>query len=117
MLAPRQEQPSKRTRLSRLTQAARWASVMALVAGLSGVSVVTAESPSTGSAVGSTDLYATTESGPSSGLGEDVRAVLTGAQAGLYDDAMDNDNEDEEEEGQEDGLLPGGQAEQRAQGL
>ena len=44
---------------------------------------------------------------------------MSGGQIGLYDDDEDHDNEslEEEEEGQEDGLLPGGQAEQRSQGL
>jgi hypothetical protein len=92
-------------------------SVLALVAGLSGVNVVTAESPAIGSAVGSADLYGTRATGASFGSGEGLRAIVTGAPAGLYDDKADNDNEAEEEEGQEDGLLPSGQAEQRAQAL
>ena len=97
MVAPQQEHASPRTRLTRLMLLGRWASVLAIVAGLSGASVAAADSS----------------------FGDEVQAIVSGGQIGKYDDGEDHDNEalEEEEEGQEDGLLPGGQAEQRAQGL
>ena len=95
----------------------RWASVLALVAGLSGVDVAAAESRSTGSTIGSVDLYVAAALSGAFDDGESVRAILSGGQLGLYDEDADNEEMEEEEEGQEDGLLPGGQAEQRVQGL
>jgi hypothetical protein len=85
--------------------------VIALVAGLSGVNVAVAQSGPTGGAIG----IAEARVGVS--IEDSLRAIQPAAQPSFYDDE-DADNEEEEiEDGQEDGLLPGGQAEQRAQAL
>ena len=120
MMARRQERLPRQTRLSGL---GRWASALALVAGLSGVNVAAAQPGSDGNAIGAADgTLMLVQSGGAAeelrtGLSswESLRAIQTAGQAGFYEDA-EADNE-EEEEGQEDGLLPGGQAEQRSQAL
>src|SRR6476659_6319093 len=120
MVARRQERPLKQARRMCL---GRWASVLALVAGLSGVSVAAAQSGPAGGVVGMTDssallVYADGAAEARAGLlaEESPRAIQTAAQPALYDDE-DADNDEEEEEEEEDGLLPTGQAEQRSQGL
>ena len=116
MLAPRQERPSQQTRPFRRIHLGRLASVLALVAGLSGASTAAAESGSAARAFGSTDQY-TTALTAAADFVDALRAIPSGTQPGLYDEDDDNEEAEEEEEGQEDGLLPGGQAEQRVQGL
>ena len=122
MVARRQERPLKQTRRMCL---GRWASVLALVAGLSGVSVAAAQSGPIGGVLGTTDSSAMLV--PAEGVaevragvsaGESLWAIPAGGQTAVYDHDGDNEEaEEEEEEGQEDGMLPGGQAEQRSQGL
>jgi hypothetical protein len=106
------------------------AGALALVIGLSGFGVATAESGSAHVITGPTGQYTTALAGPAGPL-EIVVAqpspspmpmpspVPNMAPAMATDSGMDNDNEAEEEaeEGQADGLFPDGQAEQRAQGL
>jgi hypothetical protein len=102
----------------------RWASVLALVAGLSGVNVAAAQSGPTAGVIGTTDssamlVFAEGAAGAWAGMsvGESLRAIQSAGQTAVYDDADNEEAEEEEEEGQEDGLLPGGQAEQRSQAL
>ena len=121
MLASRQERLPKQTRRMCL---GRWASVLALVAGLSGVSVAAAQSGPTGGVLGATDssvLLVSAEGVAEARAGfaieDGLRAIQTAGQAAVYDDADNEEAEEEEEGGQEDGMLPDGQAEQRNQGL
>jgi hypothetical protein len=100
----------------------RWASVLALVAGLSGVSVAAAQSGPTGGGIGTTDgsamlvsADAAVEARTGMSVGESLRAIQPAGQTAVYDE--DADNEEEEEEFEEDGLRPTGQAEQRSQSL
>jgi hypothetical protein len=111
MLTRRQQCLSKPTRFARL---GRLAGVFALVAGLYGLNAVVADA-APDSADGLTSYVDLAES-----------SFLAIAGPSEYVDAFnavaaDNDNEDEDneeaEEFEEDGLLPSGQAEQRAQGL
>lgn len=108
MVARRQECPPNQ---GRRTILARWASVMALVAGLSGVSVAAAQAGPTVSVIGAADARAVAP------IEEHLRTIQTVSQSSLYDDADADNDEEEIEDGQDDGKLPGGQAEQRSQGL
>jgi hypothetical protein len=119
MVAPRQEQPSKQPRL--LMHLGQVAGALALVIGLSGFGIATAESGSTSqhttALAGASGSLETVVAQPSpSPMPSPAPSMAPPMAAGS---SMDNDNEaeEEEEEGQEDGLLPGGQAEQRSQGL
>jgi hypothetical protein len=121
MLARRQERPLKQTRRMCL---GRWASVLALVAGLSGVNVAAAQSGPTVGVIGTTDSSAmlvfaegAAEVRAGMSVGESLRAIQTAGQMAVYDDGDNEEAEEEEEEGQEDGMLPGGQAEQRSQAV
>ena len=121
MVARRQERPLKQTRRMCL---GRWASMLALVAGLSGVSVAAAQPGPAGVVSGMTDssaLLVSAEGAVETRAGmstwESLRSLQPASQTAVYDDGDNEEAEEEEEGGQEDGLLPDGQAEQRVQGL
>jgi hypothetical protein len=86
--------------------------------------VAAAQSGPTIGALGATDssaLLVSAEGAAKARTGfafeDSLRAIQTASQATVYDDADNEEAEEEEEGGQEDGLLPDGQAEQRGQGL
>lgn len=92
---------SKRFHMQLWSRPLRWMSAFALVVALNGVSLADVQASSV---VAVTDGSQVTFAGQLSRLDA------------LHDD-MDNEEEEEAEEYEEDGLLPTGQAEQRAQGL
>jgi hypothetical protein len=111
MLARRPERLPKQTGLSRL---GRWASVVALVAGMGGVSAAGTEASRLMTVSDLAELTAMVDHRDA-----DLRASFGPASPPLLavaaDEDADNEEKDEEEEFEEDGLRPTGQAEQRDQ--
>ena len=105
MAGPHPECSSKRFRMQLWSRPVRWFSALALVVALQGVGLTETQASVAPVAVSAADGSQATYAGPLSR--PDV----------LHDDMGNDEEEEEAEEYEEDGLLPTGQAEQRAQGL
>ena len=92
----------------------RWVGIVVLVVGLIGFNVAVAQAGTAGPALASQDGAARVV-GQSDADKRFALRAWSGVLGVAADDEVDNDNEEEELEFEEDGLLPSGQAEQRAQ--